>query len=77
MLGCTMKSLHFCNLFCWFKCHVNVPNDVKCVNVLLTKIKVQRPAFLRLNLGVATEKPGLSGLLGMGCLYPMATLYLK
>lgn len=76
LLGCTVKSLHFYNLFCQFKCHVNVPDDT-CVNALLTKTKTRytSPLFQSATLGVATEKPGVP--LGRECLFPGSTLYLK
>lgn len=79
MLGCTVKSLQFSYLFCWFKCHVNVPNDVECVNVLLTKIKanMQHSSPPETDSGCSYRETQALSPLGRGCLYPMATPYLK
>lgn len=57
LLGCTVKSLHFCNLFYWFKCYVDLSDYFKCVGVAKDKGTLQHSLFLGAILGVTTEKP--------------------
>lgn len=70
--GCTVKSLHFCNL-CWFKCHVNVSDDVSMFYWPKTLTKSHGTAFaLTLtDSGCSYRETQAQLTLDRGCLYSM------
>lgn len=79
MSACTMKSLQFCYLFCWFKMSCECSNDVECVNILLTKMKakVQHSFRPETDFGCSYREAQARSPQDKGYLNPMATPYLK